>query len=92
MTHEHQVEHPSPNPPGEHPGSEVTITINGVAKHIHRGHHNVVELKDLGGIPHADELAEIIDRKLVPLPDDGAVRIKGGEEFVSHPRTGGSSC
>src|SRR5262245_39483126 len=92
MNQEHQNQpEPQGSMPHPQPGPEVTITGNGNLIKIHRGHHTVIELKDVAGIPQADELAQIIDKKLVPLADDGAVTIKGGEEFVSHPRTGGSS-
>ncbi len=73
------------------PGPEVKIQINGVSKLIHRGHHTVAEIKKLGGVPLADELEQLVDGKLKPLPDDGAVTIKGGEIFMSHVRSGGSS-
>jgi len=39
----------------------------------------------------ADELEQLIEGKLTPLPDDGAITIKGGEVFMSHVRSGGSS-
>ena len=73
------------------PGPEVKITINTTTKTIHRGRHTVVEIKKLGDVPLADELEQLIDGKLKPLPDDGAVTIKGGEIFMSHVRSGGSS-
>lgn len=69
----------------------VTITINGVDKQIHRGEAKVSEIKALGGIPLADDLEEVVNGKLVPLPDDGKVHIKGGEKFVSHVKDSGSS-
>lgn len=80
-----------PQPPHPEPGPEVRITINTVVKTIHRGHQTVVEIKKLGDVPSADELEQLIDGKLKPLPDDGAVTIKGGEVFMSHVRSGGSS-
>jgi len=80
-----------PEPPRPEPGPEVKITINKVVKTIHRGRNTVVEIKKLGGVPLADELEQLIDGKLTPLPDDGAVTIKGKEVFISHPRSGGSS-
>lgn len=72
-------------------GSEVQIIINDNVKEIHRGHQTVAAIKVVGGVPAADELEEVIDGKLTPLADDGAVVIKGGEVFVSHPRTSASS-
>jgi hypothetical protein len=89
MLEEHkqkQLDRPKPEP-----GPEVKITINKVVKLIHRGRHTVVEIKKLGDIPLADELEQLIDGKLTPLPDDGSVTIKGGEIFMSHVRSGGSS-
>ncbi len=80
-----------PDRPLPEPGPEVKIQINGVSKLIHRGHQTVAEIKKLGGVPLADELEQLIDGKLKPLPDDGAVTIKGGEVFMSHVRSGGSS-
>jgi len=80
-----------PDRPHPELGPEVKIQINGVSKLIHRGHQTVAEIKKLGGVPLADELEQLIDGKLKPLPDDGAVAIKGGEVFMSHVRSGGSS-
>jgi len=79
---------PKPHP---QPGPEVQITINGIAKTIHRGRRTVVEIKQRGGVPLADELEQLIAGKLQPLADDGAVTIKGGDVFMSHARSGGSS-
>jgi len=73
------------------PGPIVTITVNNVPKSIHRGHQTVVAIKNVGGVPIADDLDQLIDGKLQALPDDGAVTIKGGEVFVSHVKDGGSS-
>lgn len=70
---------------------EVTITINNIPKTIHRGRNTVAEIKTFGGIAQADVLEQLIDGKLTPLADNGAVTIKGGEIFVSHVRDGGSS-
>ena len=73
------------------PGSFVEITINNVPKSIHRGRTSVVEIKNLGGIPLADELEQLVDGKLEPLPDGGSVTLKGHEVFLSHVRTGDSA-
>lgn len=69
----------------------VTIIVNAVEREIHRGRQPVSEIKRIGEVPQADQLEQVIDGKLVPLADDAAVTIKGGEEFVSHPRDSGSS-
>ena len=75
----------------EHGRDMVTIIVNSVERQIHRGRQPVSEIKRIGEVPQADQLEQVIDRKLVPLADDAAVTIKGGEEFVSHPRDSGSS-
>ena len=77
--------------PKPEPAPDVKIIINKVVKKISVGRHTVVEIKKLGGVPLADELEQLIDGKLKPLPDDGVVTIKGGEIFMSHVRSGGSS-
>ena len=70
---------------------QVTITINDVEKSIHRGHQAVSAIKALGSVPLADVLEQKVKGRLEPLDDNGSVVIKGGEEFLSHPRDSGSS-
>jgi hypothetical protein len=72
-------------------GPLVTITVDTKPYKIHRGHQTVADIKKLAGVPLAFELEQLIDGKLTPLPDDGAVTIKGGEVFLSHPKDGGAS-
>lgn len=69
----------------------VTIKVNNKDRQIHRGRQPVSEIKRIGEVPPADELAQVVEGKLVPLDDSGAVTIKGGEAFVSHPRDSGAS-
>jgi hypothetical protein len=69
----------------------VMITVNSVPVSIHRGQRTVAEIKIAANVPFADDLEQIINGRLTPLPDDGAVTIKGGEQFVSHPKDGSSS-
>lgn len=71
--------------------STVPIGINSTRHPITPGQHTVQEVKQLGHVPLADELEQIIGGQLTPLPDDGTVTIQGGELFASHPRSGGSS-
>ena len=78
-------------PPRPEPGPEVHITVNGVSRSIHRGRRTVAEIKTVGQVPMAEELEQVIEGKLTPLPDDGSVVIKGAEVFMSHVRDGGSS-
>ena len=72
-------------------GPIITITVNNIERKIHRGSQTVSEIKTVGQVPQADVLSEVINNKPKDLPDDGRVTIKGGEIFVSHPRSGGSS-
>lgn len=69
----------------------VQITINDDPVEIHRGSRTVTEIKQKGKIPLADQLEQVIQGKLETLADDGKVVIKGGEEFISHVRSGGAS-
>lgn len=77
----------------DHPqtGEYVSITVNGAIKQIHRGHQTVAEIKTVGGVPISDELAQVINGVITPLPDNGAVTIKGGEVFIGHPRDSSSA-
>lgn len=77
----------------EHPqtGPVATITINGAERSIHRGSQPVSEIKKVGEVPLADDLVIIENGKMNPLPDDGSVVIKGGEVFISHPKSSQSS-
>lgn len=72
-------------------GPVVPITINDNVYRIHRGRQTVKAIKEVGHVPQADELEQVIDGTLTPLPDEGAVTIKGQEIFISHPRDGGSA-
>jgi hypothetical protein len=78
-------------PAEDHRQDQVTITINDVPKSIHRGRQDVSAIKKLGEVPLADVLEQKINGRLEPLADDGSLVIRGGEEFLSHPRDSGSS-
>ncbi len=69
----------------------VTIQVDNKPYQIHRGRQSVSEIKRIAGVPQAFELEEVVGGKLVPLPDDGSVTLKGGEVFVSHPKDSGAS-
>jgi hypothetical protein len=75
----------------EHRQDEVGIVVNNVPRVIHRGRQTVEEIKRAGGVVLADELVQVVDGTLTVLPDDGAVVIKGGEQFLSQPRDSASS-
>lgn len=76
---------------GKEHGPIVTIIVNNIEREIHRGSQTVSHIKTVGQVPQADVLSQVINNKPEDLPDDGRVTIKGGEIFVSHPRSGGSS-
>jgi hypothetical protein len=69
----------------------VHITIDGTCYEVRRGQHKVSDLKAIGNVPEAYVLVQDVQGRLVPLPDDGKVKIEGCEIFESHPRDGGSS-
>jgi hypothetical protein len=75
----------------DHGQDQVDITVDNRPFRIHRGHQTVAHIKDVGGVPQGYDLDQVVDGKLVPLTDDGAVVIKGHEVFVSHPKDGSSS-
>jgi hypothetical protein len=69
----------------------VTITVDGQAYSIHRGHQPVSAIKAAAGVAQAYQLDQDISGVLTPIDQNGAVTIKGGEIFVSYPATGSSS-
>lgn len=83
-----------PNPEGHrhpHPGHHVTVTVDGVKHEVPRGEYVVSQFKTLVGVDPARELDEVVHGEFKPLDDNAHINIKGGEIFVSHVRTGGSS-
>ncbi len=74
-----------------HKHETVTIMVDNHEKTIKRGKHSVADIKSVGGVMLALDLEEILGGVLTPLNDDGAVTIKGGEVFISHPKDSGSS-
>jgi hypothetical protein len=69
----------------------VRIKINDKTYEVPPGPTLVSKLKEIAGVPAADELEQVVDGKLEPLPDNGTVDVKDGDRFISHPRTGSSS-
>ena len=91
VMHPNQVENEKSNTEHPHGGPNVPITVNGQTYEIHRGHQTVVAIKQVAQVPLAHDLEQVVDGVLKPLPDDGAVTLKGGEVFVSHPKDAASS-
>ena len=76
---------------GDRHQDEVLIHINKVEKHVPKGTCTVVQIKNWGNVPQADDLEQLIQGKLVPLQDSGSVQIDREVKFVSHPQGGSSS-
>lgn len=72
-------------------GRKVHVTINGKGYEVPEGKVKVPRLKQIADIPAADEVAEIKEGKLVPLPDDGFADAEQCDVFVSYPRSCSSS-
>jgi hypothetical protein len=70
---------------------DVVIVVNDINREILPGLRTVVEIKNVGKVPLAYDLEEVINGKLTPLKDDGKVEIKGGEHFFGHVKDGSSS-
>ena len=69
----------------------VKIKVNNLDYDIRKGNHSVAEIKELGKVPLAHELEQLIEGKLSPLNDNAKVSLLGGEQFFSHVRDGSSS-
>jgi hypothetical protein len=69
----------------------VVIKVNNIDRKIKKGVRTVKEIKEVGEVPLAHELEQLINGKLTPLTDDAKVEIKGGEQFFGHVRDGSSS-
>ena len=69
----------------------VEISINGNKFSTDRGKNSVEHLRTLGSVPANEILSELKNGKFHDLKNDGHVQIKGGEVFVSHPPSAGSS-
>ncbi len=70
---------------------EVGIKIDGKDYMVKPGEYAVPDIKRIGGVPPTLQLDQIVDQIFKPLPDTATVCIKGGEVFVSSPRTACSS-
>ena len=76
---------------GKHHPHLVTVTVDGQPKQVRPGRYKVSLFKKAVGVDPSYELDELVNGKLVALPDDGHIKVKGGETFVSHVRGGSSS-
>ena len=75
---------------GEHCHT-VDIFVDNSKVVLHSGHYDVATVKKLAGVALADDFDQLIECKLVPIPDDAKVHIRGHEIFIAHVKDGGSS-
>lgn len=69
----------------------VSIFIKKKEYKVKPGKYTANEIKNIGSVPLAYELEQLINGKLTPLDDNAVIEIKGCEEFFAHPREGKSS-
>ncbi len=72
-------------------GPVVPVTVDNEPKEVHRGNYVVSVFKNEVGVSADRQLDQVIGGEFKPLEDGDHIVIKGGEVFVSHVRTGGSS-
>ena len=80
-----------PTPPSAKKPDIVEISINSKKFSTERGKNSVEHLRAIGSVPANEILSELKNGKFHDLQNDSHVEIKGGEVFVSHPPSGGSS-
>jgi hypothetical protein len=95
-THKNDLETEAHEDDGEHGHGgdrvkKVEITVDRKKKKLQPGTYAVGDFKELVGVAPDRELDILRNGALEPLDEAGHVTIAGGEVFVSHARTGGSS-
>jgi hypothetical protein len=70
---------------------EISVSVDGVDKHVPAGTYLVSDFKRLIGVDPSKELDEIIHGEFKPLDDNAKIIIEKHEKFVSHVKTGRSS-
>jgi len=69
----------------------VDVHVNNHKVFLQPGHYDVPTFKKVASVPLADDLEELVNCKLKPVPDDATVHIQGCEVFISHVKDGGAS-
>ncbi len=72
-------------------GPKVTVTVDKMQLSVHRGSYVVSDFKKEVDVDPTRDFDEIVDGHIKPLQDTDHLVIKGGEVFISHPKSGGSS-
>ena len=78
-------------PPADRPKKTVTVTVDNKIFRVSEGNYVVSQFKEVVGVDAARELDEVLHGELKPLNDNETIHIRGGEVFISHARSGGSS-
>lgn len=79
---------------GHHDGGHcrtVDIHVNNKNVILQPGRYDVPTFKRVAGVPQADDLDELVNCKLKPVPDNATIHIEGCEVFISHVKDGGAS-
>ncbi len=69
----------------------VEIHVNNEKVVLQPGRYDVPTFKKVARVPQADDLDELVDCKLKPVPDNATIHIEGCEVFISHVKDGGAS-
>jgi hypothetical protein len=75
----------------DHGPHKIKVIVDGKEREVRPGSYLVSEFKQVIQIDSSYELDQVINGELVPLSDDSRIKIKGGEIFISHVRSGGAS-
>ena len=67
----------------------TTIVVNNNPVYIHPGNYTVAVVKKLASVPQADDLDQLVESTLKPIPDDATLHLHGCEIFISHVKDGG---
>jgi len=86
-----ETQQKTPTSPNAKKPDLVEILINSTKFQVERGNYAVEKLRTIGSVPANEILSELKGGKFHDLQNNAHVEIKGGEVFVSHPASGGSS-
>jgi len=69
----------------------VEINVNNRKVVLQPGRYDLATFKKVAGVPQAEDLEELVNCKLKPVPDNATIHIQGCEVFISHVKDGGAS-
>ena len=82
--HDHGREHKECEP-------HVSIVVDNKSVYLHHGHYELDVVRQLAKVPASDDLDQLVGTELVAVSNDKPIEIRGGEIFISHPKSGASS-